>query len=356
MMGCPSNHLPPVIVSLLPMTDNLRPERPRQTLMPPIGVRAGHAHGASYQTSRISQRPASPLMAAARQAPVVSDEAKFLEALPVIDDVTAQVCRRNRLAATESEDFRSDVRLHFIERNYEVLRKFEGRCALSTYVNVVVQRVFFDWRNRMWGRWRPSTEARRLGPAAILLERLVTRDGWTLEQAIETARVNHRLEIDDTLLKFCNTFAARTPGRRLVSEDDAAEVASTGPSADDNLVSAERDFLARRVQSALDRARQALPPMERLILKMRFEEGVAVADIARALHLEQRPLYRTLERLLKTVGDTMKAEGISLADITALFDAPSVSWTSDDPDSGQRPPANATGQAERKGSSWHRNR
>ena len=344
MMACPSNHLPPVIVSLLPMTDNLRPERPRQTLMPDIGVRAGHAYGASYQTSAISQRPR-----------VVSDEAKFLEALPVIDDVTAQVCRRNRLNATESEDFRSDVRLHFIERNYEVLRKFEGRCALSTYVNVVVQRVFFDWRNRMWGRWRPSTEARRLGPAAILLERLVTRDGWTLEQAIETARVNHQLEIDDTLLKFCNTFAARTPGRRLVSEDDAAEVASPGPSADDNLVSAERDFLARRVQSALDRARQALPPMERLILKMRFEEGVAVADIARALHLEQRPLYRTLERLLKTVGDTMKAEGISHADITALFDAPSIEWASDDP-GGQQPPANATGQAVRKGSPWHRNR
>ena len=131
----------------------------------------------------------------------MSDEAKFLEALPVIDDVTAQVCRRNRLNATESDEFRSDVRLHFIERNYEVLRKFEGRCALATYVNVVVQRVFFDWRNRMWGRWRPSTEARRLGPAAILLERLVTRDGWTLDQAIETARVNHKVEIDDTLLQ-----------------------------------------------------------------------------------------------------------------------------------------------------------
>jgi ATP-dependent Lhr-like helicase len=86
------------------------------------------------------------------------------------------------------------------------------------------------------------------------------------------------------------------------------------------------------VQSALDRARQSLPPMERLILKMRFEEGVAVSDIARALHLDQRPLYRTLERLLKTVGDTMKAEGISHADITALFDAPSMEW-SDDPTS-----------------------
>ena len=356
MMACPSNQLLPMIVSALVMTDNLRPERPRKTLMPHIGVRAGQAHGAPYKTSTTSQRPR-----------VVSDEATFLEALPVIDDVTAQVCRRHRLNATESDDFRSDVRLHFIERNYEVLRKFEGRCALSTYINVVVQRLFLDFRNKQWGRWRPSIEARRLGPTAILIERLVTRDNWPLEQALEMVRVNHQVEIDDTMLAFCNTLSARTPGRRLVSEDDAAEVASTGPSADDNVVSAERDFLAKRVQAALERARQGLPPMERLILKMRFEDCAAVADIARVLHLEQRPLYRTLERLLKTVGAAMAAEGVSLADIEALFDAPSIEWTekgptsakatAGKPENGPLTPGNATGREERKkGASWHRSR
>ena len=148
--------------------DNLPFERPRRTLMPDIGVRTVQAHGAPHKTTATS-------------APgVVSDEADFLKALPVIDDVAGQVCRRHRLSAAEADDFQSEVRLHFIERNYEVLRKFEGRCALSTYVNVVVQRVFLDFRNRMWGRWRPSTEARRLGPNAILIERLVSRVGWTL--------------------------------------------------------------------------------------------------------------------------------------------------------------------------------
>ena len=326
------------------MTDNLRPERPRQTLMPDIGVRAGHAHGAPYQTSTISQRQR-----------VLNDEAKFLEALPVIDDVTAQVCRRHRLGAAEADDFRSDVRLHFIERNYEVLRKFEGRCALSTYVNVVVQRVFLDWRNRMWGRWRPSTDAKRLGPTAILIERLVVRDGWPLEQALEMIRTNHQIELDEILTAFCNTLSARATTRRMVSEDDAAEVASPGPTADDNLVMAERDFLAKRVQTALDRARQALPPMDRLILKMRFEDRAAVSDIARALHIEQRPLYRTLERLLKQIGEAMQADGISRADVEALFNAPPIEWGKDQ-ENGSVPPASATGRQDRKGASWLRNR
>lgn len=343
-MACPSNLVLPVIVSPLPMTDNLRPERPRKTLMPHIGVRAGRAHGAPYQTSATSQRPG-----------VVSDEATFLEALPVIDDVTGQVCRRHRLNATEADDFRSDVRLHFIERNYDVLRKFEGRCALTTYVNVVVQRVFLDWRNRLWGRWRPSTDARRLGPTAILIERLVARDGWTLDQALEMLRINHQIEIDDTHLAFCNTLSGRTPGRRMVSEDDAAEVASPGPSADDNVVVAERDFAVKRVQSALERARQGLPAMDRLILKMRFDDRASVSDIARALHLEQRPLYRTIERLLKTIGEAMHADGITQADIDALINAPAIEWEQD-PDDGPVPPASATGREERKGAKWLRNR
>jgi DNA-directed RNA polymerase specialized sigma24 family protein len=281
-------------------------------------------------------------------------EADFLAALPVIDDVTGQVCRRHRLSAQEGDELRSDVRLHFIERNYEVLRKFEGRCALSTYVNVVVQRVFLDWRNRMWGRWRPSTEARRLGPTALLLERYVARDGWTIDQALELLQVNHQIEIDNVIREFCTTLSARAPARRMVAEDDAQEVAGPGPAPDDKVVMAERDFLAKRVQAALDRARQGLAPIERLILKMRFDERAAVSDIARALHLEQRPLYRTLERLLKAVGAAMEAEGISRADIDALFDAPAIEWN-ESPDRGTLPPSKAINPTDRKGASW-RNR
>jgi RNA polymerase sigma factor for flagellar operon FliA len=284
----------------------------------------------------------------------VSDEASFLAALPVIDDVTGQVCRRHRLSPTESDEFRSDVRLHFIERNYEVLRKFEGRCALSTYVNVVVQRVYFDWRNRNWGRWRPSTEARRLGPTAILIEKLVTRDGWTLEQAIETLRTNHQVELDKVLTAFCNTLSARA-SRRMVSEDEVVDLPSPAPPADDNIVKAERDFLAKRVLAALDRARQGLPPMDRLILKMRFDDGVAVSDIARTLHLEQRPLYRTIDDLKKTIREAMLADGISRADIEALLGAEPVEWERA-AESGPQPSTHTTGRQDRKGASWLRNR
>lgn len=333
------------------MTDNLRPERARAPLMPPIGGGARRSPNAPLSPGGSSPRPPASLPASAKQAGGVSDEQRFLDALPVIDDVAAQVCRRNRLSYSEADDFKSEVRVHFFERNYEVLRKFEGRCALPTYVNVVVQRLFFDWRNKNWGRWRPSTEARRLGPTAVVIERYVIRDGWTIEQTIEVLRTNHQAELDDTLRAFCDTLSSRRPSRRLVAEEDANEVANPGPGADANVVKAERDFLAKRVQAALERARQGLPAIEQLIVKMRFEDGVAISDIARALHLEQRPLYRTIERVMHSLRAAMEAEGISRADIEALLAAPTVEWSETDtePDTGSTTQGHAS---DRKGASW----
>lgn len=277
-------------------------------------------------------------MEASSGSPCVNTEALFLASLPVIDDVTGQVCRRHRLTATEADDFRSEVRLHFIERDYEVLRRFEGRSSLATYVSVVIQRLFLDYRNRQWGRWRPSAEAKRLGPTAILLERLITRDGWSLEEAAEMLRVNHGVMLDESLLALFGHAAKRAPVRQFVREDEAHELASAGPSPDANVVRAEHDFLAKRVRAALDRARQTLDPEERLILKMRFEDAVSAADIARALRLDQKRLYRTIERLLARIGESLEAEGISRGDVSALFADGMLNWSDHDSAEGRQTP------------------
>jgi RNA polymerase sigma factor (sigma-70 family) len=240
--------------------------------------------------------------------------------------VTGQVCRRHHLSAAEADDFRSDVRFHFIDREYEVLRRFEGRCSLPTYINVVVQRVFLDFRNREWGRWRPSAQAKRQGSQAILLERLASRDGWTFDQIAEMLRVNHGIVIDEPLRMFYEQAIARSPRPKLVAEDEAGRVESAAPGADTNVVRAEQGFLAKRVRVALIRAQQALAAEERLILKMRFEDAVSVADIARALHLDQKRLYRTIERLLRRIASSLEMEGISRADAAALFEQGALSW------------------------------
>lgn len=285
-------------------------------------------------------------------ASFVADEALFHANLPVINDVVGQVCRRHRLSATEADEFRSDVHLHFIDRNYEVLRRFEGRSSLVTYITVVVQRVFLDRRNKLWGKWRPSAEARRLGPTAILLEQLISRDGWSSEQALEMLHLNHGVVIDDELRAVCDRVARRGPMRQLVAEEEADSIPGSTPSPEDNVVRAEQDFLAKRIQTALDRARQALAPEDRLILKMRFEDRVPVADIARALHLNQRRLYRTIEGLLGEIGSSLALEGISRSDVQALF-ADGVLATGQDPEAAVDADAGAARRpAERERTTW----
>lgn len=279
----------------------------------------------------------------------VEGEALFLAALPVIDDITGQVCRRHRLSPSEADDFRSEVRLHFIDENYSVLRKFERRSSLPTYLTVVIQRVFLDYRNRLWGKWRPSAEARRLGPTAIEIERLVSRDGWSPAQAVETLRTNHGLVVDEALQALCDRLTRRGAKRQFVSEEQAAEVESAEPPPDTNVVRAEQGFYARRVRAALDRARLGLAAEERLILKMRFEDGVPVADIARALHLNQKRLYRTIERLLAQLGARLEADGISRSEVRELFADGGLAWSEDSEAGGGAP---APEQNERPRTPW----
>jgi RNA polymerase sigma factor (sigma-70 family) len=278
----------------------------------------------------------------------LDDEALFLASLPVIDGTAGQICRRHHMTGADAEDFRSVARLHFMERNCEVLRRFEGRSSLPTYVNVVIQRLFLDYRNRQWGRWRPSAEAKRYGPTAILLEQLIVRDGWTAEQAAEILRVNHGITIDEPLTTLCNKFSDRTAGREFVSEAGAETVESPGPGADVDVIRGEQDFLAQRVRRALNRARQALDPQERLVLKMRFEDSVSIADISRALHLDQKRLYRMIERLLARIGRCIEAEGISRSEVRTLFADGTLDWSqSAEPGEGGR-----TLRSERARASW----
>ena len=284
----------------------------------------------------------------------VEGEALFLASLPVIDDVTGQVCRRHRLSAAEADDFRSEVRLHFIDRDYDVLRRFEKRSSLPTYVTVVIQRLFLDYRNRLWGKWRPTTEAKRLGPIAILIERLVARDGWSLEQVIETLRVNHGVVIDASLQALGDKLTRRAPKRQIVPEVHAETLEARDPAPDANVVRVEQEFLAKRVRTALERAKQALAPEERLILKMRFEDAVPVADIARALHLNQKRLYRTIERLLADVGGRLEAEGVSRDDARQLFTNGMLDAPEEDRDGHNGDDNDSAAGAAAMGRSWRR--
>ena len=79
------------------------------------------------------------------------------------------------------------VQLKFLESGYQAFARFDGRSSLRTYPTTVVWRLLLDWRTAAYGKWRPSAAARRLGPQAVRLDRLLNRDGLTVDEAIQVA-------------------------------------------------------------------------------------------------------------------------------------------------------------------------
>src|SRR5687768_6600019 len=129
--------------------------------------------------------------------------------LALVERLVRFVCQRAQVVGADVEDFASTVKLALIENDYSVLRAWEGRSSLATYLTVVIQRMLADERFRTLGRWRASSEAKRMGEAGILLEMLLRRDERTLAEAIPMVRaVNDTLTVGDI-----EAMAARLPIR-----------------------------------------------------------------------------------------------------------------------------------------------
>jgi RNA polymerase sigma factor (sigma-70 family) len=234
----------------------------------------------------------------------------FVSNLSTIDSVVRFVCQRHNLSGSDADDFSSEVRLRLLENDYEVFRRFQQRSSLRTYLTVIIQRIYADYRNHRWGKWRPSAEARRLGPIAIRLESLLMRDGLGFDQACEVLRTNERLAVTESELA---RIAARLPPRyrrAIVGEEVLATLAADGDACEDSVLHEERQRTARRVIDALVSAFRKLGDHDLLILRLKFQEGLGIADIARALHLRQKPLYRRVGALLQELREALEVAGI----------------------------------------------
>jgi RNA polymerase sigma factor for flagellar operon FliA len=229
----------------------------------------------------------------------------------ILDAAIASTCRRFRLPAADAEDFAADFRLRLVREDYAILKQFQGRSSLRTYLLVVVARAFQDWRNARWGKWRPSAEAKRLGPLAERLETLVVRDRYTLEEAAEILRTNMGIAVTLAQLEgMLGRFPSRQ-GRTFVPSDALEERASADPPPDSAFERREAAVAAERAARSLAGALTQLPAEDRLILRIRVEDCLSVADIARALHVEQKPLYRRIERLLADLRRRLEQDGLT---------------------------------------------
>jgi RNA polymerase sigma factor (sigma-70 family) len=170
----------------------------------------------------------------------------------------------------------------------------------------------------------------------IRAEQLLRRDGRTLDEALPILR-----DLDPALTRArLEEIGAQLPERKpRLRAVDAEEVEEELPARE----SSETRVIERDVQTQSARAtvtiRDAMAAMtleDRTIVRLHFHAGMTLAEIARALAIPQRPLYRRLERILATLRDALGRAGLDRASVADLIDSKLV-----DLDFGLRPVENA---------------
>jgi RNA polymerase sigma factor for flagellar operon FliA len=245
----------------------------------------------------------------------------FLKNLGWINRVAAMTCSQHGVLGAEAEDFASSIRLKLMEDDYAIIRKHRGEAALTTYLATVVVRQFHNHLREKRGRWRTSAVARRLGPPAPDLESLVFRDGYRLDQAGELLRTSGRTRLSDRELgQLLKELPARqplrpkeVPGDVLLDQQEAAQHADRG------VTDAETGALHDQMTDVLRRAMAQLGAEDQMIVRMHLQDGRTLADVARTLRLEQKPLYRRITRLRASLRAAMEGNGVRGEDVQGLI-------------------------------------
>jgi RNA polymerase sigma factor for flagellar operon FliA len=250
-------------------------------------------------------------------------EKLFLEQLPIIERAIRFACHRGSLRNEEAEDFGSAVKLKLIENDYAIIRKYTPPASFAGYIAVVVQRLLLDYRIAQWGKWHASAEAKRLGEPAITIEVMLVRDGRTIEEIVP---VLLRRWPDLTRARI-DEIALALPHRTRRARAVEIELAEDAIGADDVSVheaafEADRIELSHHIATIVRDTMNELDEHDRLIFRLHFEGSMSIADISRTLCVEQKPLYRRLQRALVRMRARLEATGISAEDANELLGAP----------------------------------
>ena len=255
-------------------------------------------------------------------------EELFLDHLAVIERAIKFAARKSRFPPPDAEDFESWAKLRLITDDYAIVRKFRGKSEFPAFIGVVIQRLAGDYRDHIWRKYRDSTIARRLGDTAIEFERLVRRDGYSIEEAIAHLRENRGVSESSAELRALATQLDLRPRPREVGPE-TLDTMTTHEDVETRVLDAERRDVKDAVERVLDTALRAISAESLLLLKLYYAKNLSIPAIARHWGVDARPLFRQRLRTLKALREAFIREGLTWEQVSSI-----LGWdTSQDEDS-----------------------
>ncbi len=218
-------------------------------------------------------------------------------------------CRRYHLAHEDMEDCLGDLHVKVLANDGAVVRQYRGLSSWNSYLVSIAINHVKDFVHHLWGKWRPCEEAQRLGPLAIELDRLLNREGLTLDEAVLSLLT--RPDVNASRVEL-EELAARFPERTRPKIIPDAEL-ETRPSAEDSpehaAAKSESASVFRSMLVILREELGKLDPEDQLLLNL-WAEGRRISSLARQLGHDQKSLYGVRDRRLAKLKERFTQAGL----------------------------------------------
>jgi RNA polymerase sigma factor (sigma-70 family) len=222
------------------------------------------------------------------------------------------------------EDRATDCFVHVCgalsDDNFHRLRSFrcDGPASFKSWLVAVVANLSIDWRRKERGRARPPRCVARLPELDQQVYRRVYMRGMSRAQCVEELAPRYPglteagvAEINARLFALLTPhqrwqLSARGPASRPVAcgeesgdDDPALHVAGPGPGPEDLAASLQEQ---RRLREALAQ----LPAAQRLLLRLRYEQDLTLAEVARLTgHPDPFRANRKIQSALADLADLL---------------------------------------------------
>jgi RNA polymerase sigma factor (sigma-70 family) len=195
------------------------------------------------------------------------------------------------------------------------LRKFDcsGRASFATWLRAVVRNLCIDWHRKNGGRFRPFGWVSNLGSLDQHVFRCVYEQHRSIAHTFAClAPVIPGLTVS-SVEESADRLAARlSPRERWLLSSRQVRVESLDTNGEDGFAMFDiPDLMPDPEHASLDRERyralavaiSALPPDDQLLLRLRFEQDLTLAEIARVAGLKDA---QTADRKIRTVLDQVR--------------------------------------------------
>ena len=207
------------------------------------------------------------------------------------------------------------------------IRRFrvDGTATFDTWLRAVVRRLCLDWRRHRDGRFRLPRAIARLPDLEREVFRCVHLRGLSENETFHTLKALRPALTREQLAGAASRVAENLTSRQswlLLVRRPRLQSLSAAPSDADpaeseaNLVDPradpERDAVAHESLVALRDAIGRLPPRERLLIRLRYEQELPLEEVARLTGLSgAAQAERQIERALEAVRERIEAQGFT---------------------------------------------